>query len=67
MIFTPTYDMAKTIVQTKVIFGKEKDNFEDSTLNHFLTSIEQDDFVDIKFQEIQGKFSALVLFKRKRS
>jgi Sporulation protein Cse60 len=58
--------MAKTVIQTKVIFGKEKDMFEDS-LNHFLTSIEQDNFVDIKFEENQGMYSALVVFRIKRS
>jgi hypothetical protein len=58
--------MAKTVIQTKVIFGKEKDAFEDS-LNHFLSSIEQDNFVDLKYQEIQGMYSALVLFRQKKS
>jgi hypothetical protein len=58
--------MAKTIIQTKLIFGKEKDAFEDS-LNHFLTNIELDNFVDIKYQEIQGMYSALVVFRQKRS
>ncbi|MDQ6864123.1 MAG: sporulation protein Cse60 [Thermoproteota archaeon] len=58
--------MAKIVIQTKVIFGREKDAFEDS-LNHFLTSIEQDNFVDVKLQEIQGMYTALVVFRQKRN
>jgi hypothetical protein len=58
--------MAKTIIQTKVIFGKEKDGFEDS-LNHFLTNIDEDNFVDIKYEDIQGMYSALVVFRQKRN
>jgi hypothetical protein len=58
--------MAKTIVQTKVITAREKDSFEDQ-LNHFLATIDLDNFVGIQYQESSGVYSALVLFKIKRS
>jgi hypothetical protein len=52
--------MAKQVIQSKVIIAAQKDIFEDQ-LNHFLTNIEPDNFVNVKYQEIQGQYSALVL------
>jgi hypothetical protein len=57
--------MAKTRVQCKVIIAKEKDSFEDQ-LNHFLSTLEIENFVGIQYQEIVGSYSAVVLFRVKR-
>ena len=57
--------MAKMVVQTKVITAREKDSFEDQ-LNHFLSTLEMDNFIGVQYQESSGTFSALVLFKVKR-
>jgi hypothetical protein len=57
--------VGKTIYQTNVIMAKEKDSFE-SQLNHFLSTLDADDFVEVQYQESSGVFSALVLFKVKR-
>jgi hypothetical protein len=57
--------MAKMRVQCKVIIAKEKDSFEDQ-LNHFLSTLEIENFVGIQYQEIVGSYSAVVLFRVKR-
>jgi len=58
--------MAKMIVQSKVITAREKDSFEDQ-LNHFLATLEMDNFIGAQYQESSGTFSALVLFRVRRS
>jgi hypothetical protein len=60
-----TKEMGKTIYQTNVIMAKEKDSFE-SQLNHFLSTLDTDDLVEVQYQENSGIFSALVLFKVER-
>jgi len=57
--------MAKMIAQAKVITAREKDSFEDQ-LNHFLSTLDIDNFTGVQYQESSGTFSALVLFKVKR-
>jgi hypothetical protein len=56
--------MTKTAIQSRVIFAKEKDPFEDS-LNHFLSTIEENVITGIQYQEVQGSFSALVTYRAK--
>jgi hypothetical protein len=58
--------MAKMIAQTKVIMAREKDSFEDQ-LNHFLSTLDMDNFVGVQYQESSGVYSAVVLFRVKRS
>jgi hypothetical protein len=57
--------MAKLIVQSKVIIAKEKDAFEDQ-MNHFLSTLEIENFVGIQYQEVTGMFSAVILYRVKR-
>jgi hypothetical protein len=57
--------MAKMIVQSKVITAREKDSFEDQ-LNHFLSTLDMENFIEVQYQESSGVFSALVLLKVKR-
>jgi hypothetical protein len=57
--------MAKMVFQTKVIMAREKDSFEDQ-LNHFLSTLDIDNFIGVQYKESSGMFSALVLFKVKR-
>jgi hypothetical protein len=57
--------MAKMIVQTNIIMAREKDSFE-SQLNHFLSTLDLDNFEEIQYQESSGTFSAMVIYKVKR-
>jgi len=52
--------MAKMIIQTKVIMAREKDSFEDQ-MNHFLSTLDMDNFIGVQYKESSGTFSALVL------
>jgi hypothetical protein len=57
--------MARMVIQSKVISAREKDSLEDQ-LNHFLSTLEMDNFIGVQYQESSGIFSALVLYKVKR-
>jgi Sporulation protein Cse60 len=58
--------MAKTIIQTKLIFRNEQSEFNDA-INAFLSNIEQENFVDIKFQQnSSSNFAALISYRTKR-
>jgi Sporulation protein Cse60 len=58
--------MAKTIIQTKLIFRNEQSEFNDA-INAFLSNIEQENFVDIKFQQNgSSNFAALISYRTKR-
>ena len=58
--------MAKTIIQAKLIMRSDQSEFNDS-INAFLSNIEQENFVDIKFQQNDSSaFAALVLYRTKR-
>ena len=57
--------MARMVIQSKVISARDKDSFEDQ-LNHFLSTLELDNFIGVQYQESSGVFSGLVLYKVKR-
>ena len=58
--------MAKTVIQTKVITRRDLNEFNDD-LNAFLTNIDHENLVDIKYQQYTDtSFSALVLYRTKK-
>lgn len=58
--------MAKTVIQTKLISRHDLNEFSDA-LNAFLSNIEHENLVDIKFQQLSDSaFSALVLYKTRK-
>ena len=58
--------MAKTVIQTKVISRRDLNEFNDD-LNAFLTNIDHENLVDIKYQQYtDSAFSALVLYRTKK-
>jgi Sporulation protein Cse60 len=59
--------MAKTVIQTKVISRRDLNEFNDD-LNAFLTNIDHENLVDIKYQQqyTDSAFSALVLYRTKK-
>lgn len=58
--------MAKTLVQTKLIIRNEQSEFVDD-LNSFLSSIDHESLVDIKFQQLSNNaFSGLILYRTRK-
>jgi Sporulation protein Cse60 len=58
--------MAKTVIQNKVISRRDLNEFNDD-LNAFLTNIDHENLVDIKYQQYtDSAFSALVLYRTKK-
>ena len=58
--------MAKILVQTKLIIRNEQSEFVDD-LNSFLSSIDHESLVDIKFQQLSNNaFSGLVLYRTRK-